>query len=243
MSVPGFLQTGDRLNACVGRVNAANARIQLGAYAEAEQALRSILEDAVRMGLANVAALAKQNLGPALLAQGAVEDSYRLEREAVYDFVMQSNRRQEGRARIYLAAIQLQRGDLDAAEAEAQAALEALSTTPPLRAYALSMWSRVLLAKGNAPSALGVVGAAMEVLASLGGMEEGESLLRLVYAEALSAAGYAPAAQAAIVSAKARLLQRAARMTDPVTRAGFCERVPENARTVSLARAWAGDVG
>jgi serine/threonine protein kinase/tetratricopeptide (TPR) repeat protein len=240
MSVPGFLQTGDRLNACVGQVNAANARIQLGAYAEAEQALRSTLQDARRMGLANVAALAKQNLGPALLEQGAVDDAYKLEREAVSDFVLQSNRRQEGRARIYLAAIQLQRGDPNAAEAEAQAALEALATTPPLRAYALAMWAKVLLAKGNAPSSLGVAGAAMEVLASLGGMEEGESLLRLVYAEALHAAGYADAARAAIVSARARLVHRASRMTDPIARAGFCERVPDNARTLALARAWAG---
>src|SRR5262249_38134128 len=156
------------------------ARIQLGAYTEAEQALRGILQDARRMGLANVAALAKQNLGPALLEQGAIEDAYKFAREAVSDFVIQSNRRQEGRARIYLAAIQLQRADLNAAEAEARAALEALSTPPPLRAYALGMWARVLLAKGNTPQALGVAGAAMEVLASLGGMEEGESLLRLI---------------------------------------------------------------
>ncbi|MDI3282944.1 serine/threonine-protein kinase [Polyangium sp. 15x6] len=235
-SIPAFLATGNRRDACVGRVNAAHARIQLGLFAEAERDLVELLGEARRLGLYNVAALAKQNLGPALAARGALEEAERHLREAMADFAQQSNRRQEGRARIYLSALLLARGDLEAAEIEAEGAAEALAAIGPLRAFALAAWARALLAQGNWPSGLGIAGAAMGLFASLGGMEEGEALLRLVYAEALVASGSAASGKHAIFQARTRLLARANRMTDGATRESFLERVPENARTMELGR-------
>ncbi|MDC3955765.1 protein kinase [Polyangium jinanense] len=235
-SIPAFLATGNRRDACVGRVNAAHARIQLGLFAEAERDLVELLGEARRLGLYNVAALAKQNLGPALAARGALEEAGRHLREAMSDFAQQSNRRQEGRARIYLSALLLARGDLEAAEIEAEGAAEALAAIGPLRAFALAAWARALLAQGNWPSGLGIAGAAMGLFASLGGMEEGEALLRLVYAEALVASGSAASGKHAIFQARTRLLARANRMTDGATRESFLERVPENARTMELGR-------
>ena len=44
-----------------------------------------------------------------------------------------------------------------------------------------------------------------------------------------------------IESARKRLLQRAERISRPAWRASFLERVPENARTLSLAHEWVGD--
>ncbi|MDI1429804.1 protein kinase domain-containing protein [Polyangium sorediatum] len=235
-SIPAFLATGNRRDACVGRVNAAHARIQLGLFAEAERDLVELLGEARRLGLSNVAALAKQNLGPALAARGALEEAEKHVREAIADFAKQSNRRQEGRARIYLSALLLARGDLEAAEIEAEGAAEALAAIGPLRAFALAAWARALLAQGNWPSGLGIAGAAMGLFASLGGMEEGEALLRLVYAEALVASGSAASGKTAIFQARTRLLARANRMTDGAMRESFLERVPENARTMERGR-------
>ncbi|MRG95096.1 serine/threonine-protein kinase PknK [Polyangium spumosum] len=235
-SIPAFLGTGNRRDACVARVNAAHARIQLGLFAEAERELVEILGDARRLGLSNVAALAKQNLGPALAARGAIEEGERYVREAIADFAHQSNRRQEGRARIYLSALLLARGDAEAAEIEAESAAEALAAIGPLRAFALAAWARALLAQDNWPSGLGIAGAAMGLLASLGGMEEGEALLRLVYAEALLASGSAASGRHAIFQARTRLLLRANRMMDATMRESFLERVPENQRTMELGR-------
>ena len=67
---------------------------------------------------------------------------------------------------------------------------------------------------------------------------EGESLVRVVYAEALAHAGDHDAARAAIQEAEARLRVRASWLLDPALRESFLVRVPENARTLELARLW-----
>jgi tetratricopeptide (TPR) repeat protein len=110
LSIPSFAFTGDRRNACLGRVNASHAILQLGDHPRAERALRSALADADRMSLHNVAALARQNLGPALARAGAFTEARALETLAIKAFQAQENRRQEGRARAYLAQILLAEG-------------------------------------------------------------------------------------------------------------------------------------
>ena len=71
-------------------------------------------------------------------------------------------------------------------------------------------------------------------------VDEGEARIRLVWAEALRAAGQLDEAHQAIVAAKQRLEERAARIGSPALRASYLENVPENARTLALAAAWAG---
>jgi hypothetical protein len=62
--------------------------------------------------------------------------------------------------------------------------------------------------------------------------------VRLAHAEALHATGARDAAARAIADARARLLAIAGRIAAPDYRASFLEAVPENARTLALARAW-----
>jgi hypothetical protein len=62
--------------------------------------------------------------------------------------------------------------------------------------------------------------------------------LRLEYAEALAAAGRTEDAKRATIAARDRLLERAAKIADARWRARFLENVLENARTLSLARAF-----
>src|SRR6185503_15103919 len=188
-----------------------------------------------------VSAFARQNLGPALAGQGALDEARALEVGAVRTFAAQENRRQEGRGRVYLAQILALRGDLGAAVDEARAAAQRLAPIPPLRAFALGVQGAVLLRAGDAEAALEAAREGTEILLSLGGMEEGEPIVRLTYAEALLGAGNRPAADDAIAVARRRLLARAARIADPAWRKSFCERVPENARTLELARLWVGE--
>jgi hypothetical protein len=241
LCISSYASTGDRRNACVARVNAAHAVLELGDYPQAERALRAVRADAERMGLHNESALARQNLGPALSRRGAHEEAFAIEMDAVRAFASQENRRQEGRGRIYLAQILMLAGELEGAELEARAAALRLSTIPPLRAFALGVLSEILRLRGHTEAALGAAVEGTDLLLATGGMEEGESSLRLAYAEALAAVGDRPAAADAITVARRRLLARAARIADPAWRRSFCERVLENARTLSLARAWAGD--
>ena len=67
------------------------------------------------------------------------------------------------------------------------------------------------------------------------------AFVRLAHAEALHATGAHDAAQHAIAEARERLLAIAGRILDPTYQQSFLEQVPENARTLALARAWLGE--
>lgn len=233
----GFEAAGDLRMLCNQRTNIGYATRELGAYAEAEVALRDALAAAERMGLASLATLAKHNLGPVLARAGLLDEARAMEEDAVASCVRQGDRWMEGGSRIYLADILRAAGDVAGAEKEARAALEAAKGTPPLRAMALATLARLLVASGRAPEALVAARQAMELLVSLGGIEEGESLVRLAFAEALAATSEHAAAHDALATAKARLLERAALIVDPELRASFLEKVPENVRTMALASA------
>jgi tetratricopeptide (TPR) repeat protein len=237
-----FEQVGDLRNACVQRVNVGSATNELGDWTRAEASLRDALAQAERMGLGALVAQAKLNLGVALMRQGALADARAVEADALRTYARQGDRRCEGGARLYLAMIHLAGSDHASAEREARAAIELLAGHPPVRAHALAVLGRIELARGCPEAALGPSGKAVALLESLGGIEEGESLVRLVHAEALSALGQPAEAREAILSAYERLSERASKIKNPMWRAWFLEAVPENARTVALARAW-GAVG
>jgi hypothetical protein len=74
---------------------------------------------------------------------------------------------------------------------------------------------------------------AKSLLDELRTIEDGEQLTRLVYAEALRAAGEEAEARRALESAHDALTVRAERIKDPALREAFL-RIPENARTIEL---------
>jgi tetratricopeptide (TPR) repeat protein len=190
------------------------------------------------MGLPFVNAAARSNLGLALARQGALEEAERVERLAVEAFAAQGNLRMEGASRIYLAEIQLLAGRVENAARTARAAVDVLSTTPPARCHALAALARAELQAGALLPALDHARAAYDLLEALSSIDEGESLVRLVHAEALAASGDRAGARAAIAKARRRLLEKAARVADPRWRELLLHGVPENARTLALAEAW-----
>jgi tetratricopeptide (TPR) repeat protein len=241
-SAQAFVAAGDLRGAYAQRVNAMFAQLELGAYAEVEPLLRDAIAGAERLGLLSLAALARCNLGVALAARGALDEAEAVEAEAVRAYEAQGDRRLAGLSRNNLAIILVRAGSHDRAEREARQALGEIGPNPAARAYTISTLARALLGAGRAPDARGAAREAMALLEPLGALEEGESAVRLVHAEALAASGDRRAAVEAIAAARARLLERAARIRDPALRDRFLRGVEDNARTLSLAEAWAGEV-
>jgi tetratricopeptide (TPR) repeat protein len=228
-----FEQAGDRRYACMQHGHVGYAYLEIGAYAEAERWLRQALEGGRRMGLQNVVATAKHNLGRALQHQGRIDEALAIENEALDAFAAQGDGRLEAAARTYLAGILASRGDYVQAEAQLRQALQTVQAAG--RPTLLAELAGVLLAQHRGPEALIAARESFDLLESLGGVEEGESMVRLMIAEALHATGDAEAARTAIRSARERVLARAAKITDPTWRSMFLENLPENARTLALA--------
>jgi tetratricopeptide (TPR) repeat protein len=240
-ALEAFDQAGDRRTACAARANLGFVLTELGDFARAEEALRAALRDAGRMGLDEVAGSVLHNLGNAVAQAGRLDEARRLEEQARAHFRRHGSTRMEGCSGTYLAQIALLSGDPADAEQRARAAAEQLAVAPPLRALAMAVLARALLQQGRAPEALAAAEEAFAVLEASGGaLEEGESLVRLVHAEALAAAGRRAEALAALAAAKARLLERADAIRDPAWRESFLANVPENARTLALGVEWNG---
>jgi tetratricopeptide (TPR) repeat protein len=236
-SLAAFERAGDRRNACGLRSNLGFAFAELGDFVGAEEALRAAHATADRMGLTDVAMSALHTLGHVLAHGNQLIEARRIEQRAVEGFRALGDPRMEGVSRMYLAKIAFLSSDLDEAEREARAAAAALEVAPPLRAVALAMLARVLIGRASHAEAIAVAADAHAILESLGGIEEGESLVRLVYAEAFAANGDTAAFARAIEAARARVMARAAKIGDDAWRDRFLEGVPDNARTLTLARA------
>lgn len=233
-----FEALGDRRNATAQRVNLGYACVEVGLYEQAEAALREVLVVADRMGLDSVSSAAKQNLGLALTHLGKHEEARQVEEDSVEAFRLQKRPRMEDGSNIYLAHILARGGHLDEALAITTRICARDDLSPTFRAYALAMAAHVRLLRDENVDALEAARAAHEQLDALKSVDEGESLIRLVWAEALYANGLEGEARQAIVEAEQRVRSRAARMTNSAIREAFLTQVPENALTIELASAW-----
>ena len=229
-------RAGDRRVGCVQRGNLGFAYLEIGAYAEAERTLQQSLASAERFGLTLTAATARQNLGLALARRGSLDEALRLESESLAAFEATGDLRRAGASLVYLALIQIDRGAFEQAEQSARRAIECLVSSAPLRCNALAVLASILLQRGDIEGASAAAAKARVQLERLGAIDEGESIVRLTYAETLRASGDLDGARVAIASARDRLLERAARFRDDAQRKRFLEAIPENARTLEWGR-------
>jgi tetratricopeptide (TPR) repeat protein len=213
----------------------------LGAYAEAERTLRESRATAMRMGLDVLAVNAAHNLGPVLARLGRFDEAMDLEAHAVATYRRLNDTKLTGASEHYVALIAKEKGDLATAEQAARRAVEALAAFPPLRPRALATLAASHLLQGNAAQAGAEAREAFEALEAQGQIEDGEAVIRLAHAETLRAAGDDAGARKAIEAARARLREIATKISDPSMKRSFLERVPENARTMELAREWLGE--
>jgi tetratricopeptide (TPR) repeat protein len=148
----------------------------------------------------------------------------------------------EGRGHWVLAEVLRRAGELDAADAAIQAGLAILRTAAPLDLPgALASLAAIRLKQGRPAEALAAAREGVEkyeAIASCGFFRGG--FLRVVHAECLDAAGDHEAARTAVAAARARVLAIAEKISDPEYRKSFLEAVPENRRTLELARRWIG---
>jgi tetratricopeptide (TPR) repeat protein len=238
-----FVEAGDERNACNARVTVGFAEMDMGAYEPAEIALRDALAAAERLGLPNLEAYAKHNLGLVLSRTGRVEEAAKVERAAMEGFAIQGDKRLAGASRAYLGMILAKAGQMEDADIELERAVAELGSAPSVQVYALATLVMARLAQGRVEEALLDARRAMALFDQLGGIEEGEALVRLSYAEALEASGDHAGACAAIAVARTQLLARAEKLREPTFRKSFLERVPDHARTLELAEAWLGRDG
>jgi hypothetical protein len=88
------------------------------------------------------------------------------------------------------------------------------------------------------PEALALARELQASFSAAGGHGFRGTLVRLVVAEALAAAGQGDEARAVLREARDDLQERADRIADADARRRFLADVPENARVTALARAW-----
>jgi len=237
-SIAAATAAGDARTVSEMHGNLAATWADLGQLDQAETVLRQSLADAERLELTYVRVWTLLNLGALLTSSGRLDEARRAMTTALEFGRKQGDQRLEGAALLYLSTIAFLSGELRDSEHRARMASEILAT--PLQPAALAALARAVLAAGRVKEAVQHARMANELLARIGHVEDYESLVRLILAEALAAAGEVEPARAALRVAHERLLARAAQIANPDWRESFLSRLLDNARTMRLAREWLG---
>jgi len=232
-------EEGEQLrNALLQRCALGYGYIHIGSYHQACAILEGVREQASHLDLSNVVTLVEANLGIALAHREHLDEARSLLSHAANSAADQCNAQLEGFSRLNLANLLVEQLDLDAAEAEARRAIDVLEIYLPDRATALATCARILIRRGHLEEAQAMAEDAVDLLESLGGIADGESLVRLTHSEALQAMGEMEAAAEAIGLAHERLIERADMIADDNIRNHFLRSVPSNARTLALHQQW-----
>ncbi len=231
-SLERFAAAGDARSAALQRTSLGYGLTLLGAP-ESETVLREGIVESARVGLPLQAATHQQNLGLVLARQGRFGEALAMERASIAAFRDAGDKRFEAASHVYLSNILEAARDFDAAEIEANVAIEMSASYAARRATALGALAAARLGRADASGALEAAGCAMEIVEQLGALEEGEEKLRLTLASALAALARTDEARAFLDDARRRLRERAAKIQDPRRRASFLENVPENVALIA----------
>jgi tetratricopeptide (TPR) repeat protein len=233
--VAGFHWQGNLRAACFEGSNLGFGLMELGAYERAEGVLRSVLAQAERMGMINIASSARQNLGLTLARLGRLDEARAMEERSIEDFLQAGDLRMAGGSSVYLAKIFLEADRPAEARAVAEAGARQGEAFPSIRAGALACVAEADLVLGDLAAAQRSAAEAERLLDG-GDVEEGDRHVRLVIGLVHRAAGDAQGAALRLREAAARLHEQASRIGDAALRTSFLERVPENRRTIEAAR-------
>jgi tetratricopeptide (TPR) repeat protein len=239
-----FEEVGDRREYCsIGTTIGWLQATELGLHSQAEPTLRRTMAFAEELGLPGVVASAKQNLAVALMHLKRFDEAQALLEETIADFERRGDNRLCAGSLYYLVLLFTIREQPFVAIEKGRAALEIAKGVPTTTACVQAALARALLLAGENGEALQHADAAVKILAELGGIEEGESLIVLAYGEALLANGEVERARETMRAANERLHRRAMAIGDAKIREAFLQQVPEHARTAALWREMGGDGG
>ncbi len=230
-------QAGDERSLTGVRTNLGFVYGQLGRFTDAEAVLREQMAQAELLGLTPLYHVCRHNLASILAQRGDIDAAIAMKEPAVAWLSRAGNPRLDGNVIASLGHVLYQVGRREEALEKAIQAEAMLRPFAPTHAYSLAVAASAQLALGDAAAALDYAANGMAILGELGAIEEGEALLRLVYAEAAIGAGQVERGVDAMRAAAARLTERAATVEDPAHRALFLTAVPENATTLARAAA------
>ena len=234
-----MVEAGFRRGADIARMFTGMLLWLLGAFDEAARELHGMTSDDRSLG--PMSSVRWLSLAGARMDAGDLKGAKEVAADLVTSGRIQGIGWREGRGLLMLAEVLRREGDLEGAEASARRAVERLAVLPLEQTAAAATLAAVHLAAGRVDQALSASREAMARYKDLGacGFFRGQ-YLRVVHAESLAAAGEEEAARAAIAEARDHLFEQAATIGDVDFRRSFLENVPENARTIDLARRWLG---
>jgi len=224
-----FEDLGDVRRTAVAVGSLAYYAMVLGRWEEAEQGLRRTIELARAGGNRGVEGYAHHNRGYALAQLGRIDAGLAAEDEAMAVAAAIAEPRLRIASLAYRAAILLQAGRLD----EAEATIAEARSLPPEQLGHLGPVMRVLrlsalVARGRLAEARPEAEALLAIRDAADGLEAFEADLFL----AAAAAGV----EGALARGAEILTEKAARITDPTQRASFLDRVPAHAELMRRAR-------
>jgi tetratricopeptide (TPR) repeat protein/predicted Ser/Thr protein kinase len=238
IAMASFQLAGDIRLTSWQQVNLGFGLIEVGLYSDAKVELEEVMSAADRIGIGPFSASARQNLGLVYYFRRSLESAEAMLNAAIELFGPQNDLRQEGTCRMYLARVLVARGLTAGAELEVKKSLELLTNFPGARVVALATLAHVQLADGRPQAARETALACMDLFKATGSVDESESFVRLVHVRALQASGELKQAHDALLKAEARILERAANMSELAVRSSFLQNVPDNRATLELAEAW-----
>jgi eukaryotic-like serine/threonine-protein kinase len=235
-----FEEAGDVRDATIQKQNIGSALLELGADG-AEEMLHEANEACERLGLSHLSSAAQINIAMARIRRGDLDGAEAILAAMARDPRIKNERRLETYLHAYLALVHQARSNFDGMLREAHRAVEIAPEGSSAQVFAMATLAAAHIGSGQPDQAVEIGRRAMDLFLELGGVESGEAAIRLTYGEALQAAGEREGARAALASARDSLLERAAKIRDIGRRETFLTNVPENARTLALARALLGD--
>jgi tetratricopeptide (TPR) repeat protein len=235
-----FESSGALRLASGARTNVAAMYLEIGAAERALGELDGALELAEKAGAIYTLVLARLNRAIALGRVGKTSEATLSLRAVLDELTRQGDRRLAASAGCALAEVLAGARDLEAAEAAARGAIAAAESLPACLAGALTTLAFVQLQSGQAEAAL-VTARAADAHRKDAAMEERETLLELVLAEAAFATGERAEARARLARLAQTLERDAAEFESPELRRIFLERLPENQKLRELERAFTAE--
>jgi tetratricopeptide (TPR) repeat protein len=233
-----YAASGDLRRELQTRMNVAYNLIESGVYEEAEEILRECNAAAARLDIPVLIPHAESNLGYCLARQGRFAEAEPLVRRSIESYRGQGELRLVIGGHAHLAQAYLTAGRAADARREIAPIEEPSRGCLTSRPLVLAIAAMADIEVGRIEPARRAAAQAHELLEQLGFVEDGESLVRLAWAEALWWSGERPAARSAIADACGYLARRLAGLDRVEWRAAFRTRLWETARIVARAEEW-----
>ncbi|WP_395839740.1 protein kinase [Cystobacter fuscus] len=242
MGMRDYLEVGAERNACMTQMVLGNCLIDLGDQPRAVEVLREALATALRTEQHHAAPHGQYYLLHAL-SQSSEPAHQQEARSLVHEWMDSEDAPSFRRGMWYAIVAQMAqaRGELHEAESFARKACELLSPFLLFLLFARGVLSSILLSQELAEEARQVAELGVQDLERMGSTGVYAVPLYLALAEARLALGEVSQGEAALRQALRYVHERASDIPDATARERFLRQVPQNARTLELARQrWGG---